>query len=1244
VPRFLVTIFTFICLSLLLSEASAQGGPPGAGEPPVKSLISITAPDEQGRVTIIGAAGAVYPGAHLSVRNLYTEDVAYVQAGITGSFSVQIYGPGNTPFWISPGPEVPASQRNRPGALWGGPGTIIYGAFPRDVFQQPPIVQILLDGQLSDWEAYPQAALRMMGGQTVYGLHNQQSLYLAFGLDEAQAYEQVELLFTLENTTYTVTLDPRLEVQTALWRRIAPNEADLGTLAVSATQGPDGVEIRIPLSAFRLVIGTQLDLAVLQQISLLGPGAQPVATYLLETELPALDVQDGVVKEWIQTPVPRFTISGPVAQGAAIWHASARVNSLELNPGDDLRLQFNVNLNAPALPDTLVGVTMIGRLSLQPVVDGEGALRLGGLHTNNGISTALTPSGLPVDNLYQEIILGEAITPAPQVLRQESSLRFALDFDLTLPEDLPAGLYVPVLEGFGQIGDGERFRWEDNGIFGTGNGLSRVQLRRLPIVLKVGEVGPARLVWSLFHDTPSNGSRGILSTQAQADVALSNRVRLNSPTYILPPSHSQDPPLTYSVEPYLLNLLPNDYEGISAPLIPFLFPSGRLSGQITYPDGTIDGLNSVSLLQNRLSTATQDERRLFGGQSPLDVYQLTTLDPAYTQVEFNQYGEYQIQIQGSLEDVWGNAYSGGGQYSLLIAEPLQIEPGVLPGTPFEVGDYFNVGVRVLPGVAADVQVHLRLYPLDGSMPIEHMVEGQANASGYFHSTEGAFLFETDGEYVVDYEVRYTDTEGRLWAGSQRSAGLVATPESDLVVHGRRGLQGYSPGWRPAWFSTNSYRGDSPILSLQFPYHSGDVLWYTDAPQTRVNPALTVQDLRGDYAEWLIDYKVKEDPEEGLTFDRQAARGVLPVHQIWDEQGELLNDAYTYVTAVRPGVVMRQFVQGGTEGELALYWDPNDPYNQQVGAGPNGDQPGDYAFLFGGAVVRNEQAGLQDAAIYGSVAMVIDPREGGLGPRVYPPYSGEGGGADGGPLIVLNGQAKYMFFAPTGVKPGDVLTLGDTFSIAGQVAPTLASRVLVTVTDPDGETRHFDGLANAIGHYYHPAQDFVVDKVGVWTVDLTVQHEGLTSAGQVYPPYPQGGILGLPDQRFTVYVVDPATPALSWNDERQDIDIPGGFPFNFNFSLPTDWTDIQIDHLIRTPALVIETGPLPISGNSFSYQYNPTNLNRAFPQIEVDARLTGASSSDPLTMVFSVTGNDATGQRQVTTRTFTVFFDRLLTLE
>ncbi len=71
-----------------------------------------------------------------------------------------------------------------------------------------------------------------------------------------------------------------------------------------------------------------------------------------------------------------------------------------------------------------------------------------------------------------------------------------------------------------------------------------------------------------------------------------------------------------------------------------------------------------------------------------------------------------------MEDVWGNRYSGGGTYHVIAAEPLDLTPGVLPGTPFEVGDAINLGVHLSPGVPADVTVTVRIYPLDGSDVIE----------------------------------------------------------------------------------------------------------------------------------------------------------------------------------------------------------------------------------------------------------------------------------------------------------------------------------------------------------------------------------------------------------------------------------------------------------------------------------------------------------------------------------------------
>src|SRR5690606_10326906 len=213
-----------------------------------------------------------------------------------------------------------------------------------------------------------------------------------------------------------------------------------------------------------------------------------------------------------------------------------------------------------------------------------------------------------------------------------------------------------------------------------------------------------------------------------------------------------------------------------------------------------------------------------------------------------QYGLYTINLSGTVDDIWGNRYTGGGTYEVLVAELLDMLPGVLPGTPFEVGDTFQAGLTLLPGVAADVSISARIYPLDGSRVIEHEISGQANPYGYF-AGEG-FELTAPGEYIVDYEARFTDSEGRLWAASTRSAGVIASVEGSLVAHGRRGLDSYYDApFRPAWFTTPNYGPSDGPYRLRFPFHSGDVLWYVADSDNTVEPGLTVQDTAGAYTTW-----------------------------------------------------------------------------------------------------------------------------------------------------------------------------------------------------------------------------------------------------------------------------------------------------------------------------------------------------------------------------------------------------------
>ena len=1017
--RLLAPLLVLLCLCLGVRHSWAQSeGRLQPGDPPRAALISVSAPDEDGTVTIAGASGAVFSTAYVSIRNLYTQQTVFVQAGITGNFSVSLHGPGNTPFLIVPTADPPSSSTAYPGSLPGGPGIIIYGLIPSS------------DGEIA------------------------------------------------------------------------------------------------------------------------------------------------------------FNIAGSLAGGN--WSAEGTASTLALAPGDLFTLRLDVTLGT-ALP---LDTPFTAQLSLTPVAAETGAVA--DAYSNNGWSNVITPGHLAVDNLSGSVLLGQVSVLPEAAAEGEQSPSLAVDFEVMLPDDLPHGLYVPVLSI-------------------AGENLPT----RLPLVLNVGTFDAATLPVALLMDHPSDGSRGLLSVYS--DLALSNRVRFNSQTYVLPPG-------SYPLEPYLPNLLPNRYDLTLPPLLPFRFPGGSLSVQITRPDNTRHEFNNLTIEQNQISTPAEDEADLFGTQALVDIYRLHSNSPELSSYPFDQYGEYRIRLAAVLEDVWGNRYTGGGEYVVLIAQTLDLTPGVLSGTPFEAGDAFSPTLHVAPGLPADVSIHVRVYPLDGSAVVEESFDGQANDYGYFHAAGEGLIFEQPGEYVIDYNVSYQSSDGRLWAGSLRSAGVIATPESSLIAHGARGLAGLDDVRpRPAWYSLGQY-ADALGLSLDnarlnAPYHSGDVVWIGANADSGLLPVIRLQDVSG---------------HNGQTLAGGAAASELPVLL---PSGAALTPpddlAYTYFSAVRPDVTVRQMVIGGDDGGLPLAWDSDDLYNRQIGAGVSGDQPGDTIFLFGGVVVRP----LNEIAIYAALAVVTDDAG---GARVYPPARGADGGGDGGPLLLIHDQPVDMFFHPTGTRPGQSLVLGDTLSIAGQVAPTLPAAVSVTITSPSGNVTSFAGDANAIGYFYDPAQDFPVDEAGIWTVDIRASYGGLTSAGQIEPPLLEGSVLGSElDGGFLVYVLPEASPPLPWSPQLTDVAIPAALPYNFNFTAPEGWNNVRAYRTLTTAGYILDEGELSLNGRSFSYQYNPTNLRLEFPNIEVEGRASGADASDAVTLTFAFAGQNAGGQSQIRTRTFTLWHDRLI---
>ncbi|PJF21984.1 MAG: hypothetical protein CUN56_08310, partial [Phototrophicales bacterium] len=1150
------------------SVTAQTGTEPEPGDPPVAALITISAPDENGIVTISGAAGSVFPAAQVAIKNLYTEEVVYTTAGFTGTFTAQIYGPGITPFWISPAQSIPSNLRNQPGVLPGGPGTIVYGTAlqPRS---QATITQLIIDGDLEDWEAYADANLR----GDLFALTNTESFYLAARKTILQGSQWV-IVFSIDSTKYELVIDPFVP-QAALIREVEPNIEDLGTLAVYVANTPETIEVRIPLNSLDPLIET----ATLEQAFIrTGEDVEDVDT--IQVAIPAYDEVDGIVYDGgrMQGDFTRFTVAGPLAQGASTWTATGRINQLTFEPGDTVSLELDLTLNVPDLAASQVGLSLIGELSLQPVTVGEnGEQNIPALHTNNGWSNVMTPSRLAINNLRGDVVLGQATVPAAQLIRKGDNVLAGMRFTLTLPRTLPSGLYIPTFTGYAQIGDGNLFRWVDNGAFGAGDGVSRLPLTRLPIVLNIGDIASPRLTWTLFYDTPSDGSRGIIAQQDQQYVALSNRVRFNSQTYILPPGE-------YSIEPYLLNQMPNDYDTTTAPLLPLLFPGGRVKATITRPDGDVDDLPDAAIVQNRLSTDAIDERDRFGAQTPLDTYQLQTATQMYNAYPFDQYGDYAIRLTGNVEDIYGNRYQSGGDYHLLIAEMLDLTPGVLSGSPFFVGDLVFIGGRVAPAFPAEVEVTVRLFPLDGDV-IEQTFTGTADSYGFF--ALGDYVFEEPGEYLIDYEARYTDNQGRLWAASLRSAGVVAQPQTSLIAHGKRGIDGFVSEYRPAWFNTAQYPPPESLSNAvprpNMPYFIGDVAYIQDSRDSGLYTSLTVQDTTGRYRDWLlgtVDPNYISYPYR-LSLSRLSAIDELPFMPVLGGGATtfepallsdfIVNQAYAYISVTRPDITLRQFVLGRDDEGINLYFDGDDPFNGQIGAGANGLREGDYAFVFGGGVVHNAEAGIREVVPYASFMTVVDED---TPAGVYPPYRGAAGGAHAGALIIADDTEFDIFFHPTAVRPGQVMMLGADLVFAGQVAPTLRSYVEIEVTSPSGQVYTQSGYTNNLGYYYVP-DTITLNESGRWQVEIVTLPAGVTSAGIPLEPLPRGGVLGATNNLFDVYVVPEDAQTLELTSGGGDIEraYGAGTAFNLTWQIPPDWTGVRAYHTVSTPSYVLSDGTL-----------------------------------------------------------------------
>jgi len=961
----------------------------------------------------------------------------------------------------------------------------------------------------------------------------------------------------------------------------------------------------------------------------------------------------------------RLTADAIMRQELARVVVRCQLSSVEAEAGGAIRISGTIQLTPTAkaeIRDTPRWVECDFELARLFAVDGGQVAPVRLL-----ASAFLTPTGLPVEapEDVPSIHCGACRIAAREIHRDEDVIRCRLATEVRLPSDLPAGYY---LLGCRVHFEPEAFR-SDHPVPGFFQEAQIFLPARLAI-LKVDRPSQPRLAIMLLSELVSNGSRGVLPPEAERRWAVSPAAVFQTPITVFPRQFPDGRPVPFRFEPGLplVSLANRPFPlTIPRPLIPFRFPSGRWQVVVRSPSGKsmrlgpssfVAGCNNLSLVDIAGVNPAREpiEAPMAYGNNYLgDIYQLNVADRQGFVRTLDEDGRYTVETSGFVVDRFGHRYDLGGRFTFVVARPLDLDLGMFTGTPLTVGESIAPVVHVRPPMPAEITMRLRHFPNSLKEREKVLVlRGQANRFGYFAPADPPVRLTKPGEYIVDITASGHDKQGRLWTAYSRGASVVAPSKAIVVAHGERGLRSPESTQRLAWYieglRRDVVRRPGAGIHALFPYHSGDVLWVED--HESIFPAVRFDDPSGQYADILerLRPEVREGTYGGffngelrpidmrvvgeLPLFSQASNG-WPIGQ-FPERSRYVS--YAYTSTVRPGVAVRSLVH---ESSFLAYWSLDDPYNLQYGAGGEGDLPNDIKLQFAGLVLRGPGSVTSDDHpregetafpqydIYASMAVIV-PRGDRLGNRVTPPFRGASGGPNGGPLLTIHGRDYDMFVTPTGVLPGTVCQVGDRFTYSGYVWPTLPAEVRWSVTGPDKEAHSFQTVASRVGYFHDPTTDFTLTEPGLYAHRVELTYRGLTSAGPVAKPYPNGDLPGSNSGLSHFVVVDPQEPPLEVEVASTMRDGDGRLrpETQLQAHVPTEWSQAEGWVTVWLPGFLIDDRRLDVTGSTMSYHCDTAAWRRDFPNID-------RQPVDTFVVTLSVSGLDEEGRHRIRSRLLVV---------
>ncbi len=842
-----------------------------------------------------------------------------------------------------------------------------------------------------------------------------------------------------------------------------------------------------------------------------------------------------------------------------------------------------------------------------------------------------TPTGLPIEHEgageIRRIVTGTLFTSlgcvAPRAFEGFLTVTF------TVPADLPDGIYLPELDVAGEVPLSTDIPlvpvWFDAP---NADGLPP---------LHVGSPSAPRIPWTLLYDYPVNGHRGVQAREDSGVFATPTRVLFAPHQVVIPRLDERTgEPLAYRLEPGSYWIGGTDRRLPNPPHIPLDPSSGEMTVEVHKPDGNMDQLGPAPIAQSYMRTPViPGGEQLHESTGHVgDPYHLTTMNDAFDYT-FDQYGPHTIVVRGYVNDVYGNIYSLDSTYEVVVARVLDLDPAQLPSTPYVQGDAFAPGLHLFPPVPADVTVQLVQMPYsDPGLAITATVSGQANRFGTFQPPVDTVITMTvPGEFRVDISAVYTDADGTLWAGYMTWGNVIEGPGALIEAHGRRGMdfQGDVITNTLAWFEALDLPPEKVGIEVYYPYFSGDVHWGDEREEMggdSIHPIVTVKDLTagGTVTGTIYDVIKSHFPRAynqfrfppSPTMDGLKSRLMIGEAPMFITTKSGIDPAvkpedidlwgYWYSASERPDVRVHEMLS--EDGNGTGYWRFNDTYAYQIGEPADGDQPGDIKWEFGGIVFRtisetNPSSNLHEYAIYSSFWVLL-PHDDPVGTRIAPPFQdATGASINGGAILTITVDGVPtgidMLFLPKGVRPGDVLEVGDVIAFSGHVGPPLDSQVSVTLTSPS-KVYTATLRANKIGWIYDHGLDLVADEPGRWTVDVHVLHDRPYVGNGVTPlSHNTGTVMGTTG-RYEFYVVEPGSPRLfvtspqpgfiTWPQSEIE-------PIHIRGIAPAGTTEVR--YTIHDKGIVMgQGGVTPDASGVFTVTYDAETLHESFPMLSLTA--------------------------------------------